>query len=269
MISGNGLGVPPSVVTLTYVGGSTVIIDFGGIRMLTDPTFDPAGSEVSPTPEYTLSRILSPAVDVESLGKIDVILVSHVHHYDNLDSTGRALLARVPVVLTTEAGAAQCGPNCVGLRPWHTFDMKAPDGRTLTIIATPARHGPPGGDRGPVIGFVLAFSDSEDCAVYISGDTVWYEGVRQVSTRFRVKLAIMFFGAAKVSVAGPSHLTMTADEGVIAAQHFEEALIVPLHFEGWLHFTESRDDIDRAFKSTQLHHRLRWLKPGVETVIPL
>jgi hypothetical protein len=39
-------------------------------------------------------------------------------------------------------------------------------------------------------------------------------------------------------------------------------VIVPLHFEGWQHFTESRADIERTFAAAGLSARLRWLTPG-------
>jgi hypothetical protein len=42
---------------------------------------------------------------------------------------------------------------------------------------------------------------------------------------------------------------------------------VPLHFEGWAHFTESRETIVRAFAAAGLDARLRWLEPGVPTVL--
>jgi hypothetical protein len=56
---------------------------------------------------------------------------------------------------------------------------------------------------------------------------------------------------------GSAHLTLTAAEGVTVARRFPEALIVPLHFEGWAHFSESRGEIERAFSAAQLSHRLR------------
>jgi hypothetical protein len=56
-------------------------------------------------------------------------------------------------------------------------------------------------------------------------------------------------GAARVSVVGPFALTMTADDGVQAAHAFSEAKIVPIHYEGWKHFSESRDVISRAFEA--------------------
>lgn len=46
---------------ITYVAGPTALVEFGGLRLVTDPTFDPAGTE-SPTPAYTLHKTQSPAV---------------------------------------------------------------------------------------------------------------------------------------------------------------------------------------------------------------
>lgn len=40
----------------TYIGGPTVLLEVGGFRLLTDPTFDPAGTEY-PTAVYTLRRL--------------------------------------------------------------------------------------------------------------------------------------------------------------------------------------------------------------------
>jgi hypothetical protein len=65
-----------------------------------------------------------------------------------------------------------------------------------------------------VTGFALAFTDDPDRAIYISGDTVWYEGVAEVGRRFSVQIAILFMGAARVPEVGPWHLTLTAAEAV-------------------------------------------------------
>jgi hypothetical protein len=75
-------------------------------------------------------------------------------------------------------------------------------------------------------------------------------------------LPILFMGAARVPAVGPAHLTFTAAEAVEAAGAFPEAPIVPLHFEGWAHLTESRRDIEQAFTAAGIGHRLRWLEPG-------
>jgi hypothetical protein len=94
--------------------------------------------------------------------------------------------------------------------------------------------------------------------VYVSGDTVLYEGVEEVAKRFNIKIAVLFMGAAKVREVGPQHLTMTADEAIELAKQFKDVKIVPLHFEGWAHFSESRSVIENKFIQAGLIHRLQW-----------
>ncbi len=248
-------------LALIYIGGPTALIELGGLRLLTDPTFDPAGTDY-PTGAYTLRKTAGPALKSDSLGRIDAVLLSHDHHFDNLDREGRRLLDDVGAVLTTHIGAERLRGQSRGLAPWESVDLPTPDGRTLRVTGTPARHGPVDGDRGPVTGFVLTLNGSPDKAIYVSGDTVWYEGIVEVSRRVSVQTAILFMGAARVPEVGPAHLTFTADEAVQAARAFADATIIPLHYEGWAHYSESRKDIEAAFSAAGLEQRVRWMEPG-------
>mgnify|MGYP003693991887 CR=1 FL=1 len=60
--------------------------------------------------------------------------------------------------------------------------------------------------------------------------------------------------------SAPAHLTLTADgrRPSPRARSSRRALIVPVHFEGWAHFSESRPEIDAAFAAAGLADRLRW-----------
>ncbi|HEU4643252.1 MAG TPA: MBL fold metallo-hydrolase [Gemmatimonadaceae bacterium] len=249
--------------TLTYVGGPTALIELRGLRFLTDPTFDSAGARhPGATGTYVLEKTMGPALDGRELGHVDAVLLSHDHHADNLDGAGRAMLRRADRVLTTAAGAERLGGHSIGMRPWDTVVLPTPDGREIRVTATPARHGPEGGDRGPVVGFVLQPVHAPDEGIYVTGDTVWYEGIAEVARRFAVRAIVAFLGAARVAAVGPSHITLTAEEGVELARAFPTATVVPLHFEGWAHFTEGRSEIAAAFASAGLEHRLRWPEPG-------
>jgi L-ascorbate metabolism protein UlaG (beta-lactamase superfamily) len=254
------------MLTITYIGGPTALIEMRGFRLLTDPTFDPGGTEY-PTPLYTLGKTESPAIPVEKVGRLDAVLLSHNHHFDNLDHAGRKMLSTAKTVLTTTAGADRLKGNAVGLGAWQTLNLTNSNGSTLSVTAAPARHGPVGGDRGPVTGFVLTAPDQTSDAVYISGDTVWFEGVEEVARRFKVTVIIPFMGAAIVPQVGPDHLTMTAEEGVRAARLFSHAIVVPVHVSGWRHFTEPQEVVSRTFAAAGLEHRLRWPQPGVPTQI--
>jgi L-ascorbate metabolism protein UlaG (beta-lactamase superfamily) len=254
-----------------YIGTATALLEIGGLRLLTDPAFDPAGT-IYTTPVYTLHKLQPPSITVEQLGPIDYVLLSHDHHLDNLDRTGMKMLTKAGEVITTPAGAerlntqgsrlgddpAPKGIHAVGLPNWATVEIPTKDGRILTITGTPCRHGPAGGDRGPVTGFVINFKGETKNGIYITGDTVWYEGVEEVGKRFDIGLLLLFIGAARLAAVGPAPLTMTVEDSLLAARLFDHADIVPLHFEGWEHFSQGRDEIIREYTAAGMADRLHW-----------
>ena len=247
----------------TYIGGPTALFEWHGFRMLTDPTFDPAGGKYESGP-VVLEKTVGPALAPAALGRVDMVLLSHDHHLDNLDRSGREFLATVPRVITTTEGAERLGGNAVGLAPWESLEIPGADGRILRITGTPAQHGPANLTRGAVTGFVAALADTPgSSAIYFSGDTVWFDGVAEVARRFPIRAAVLFMGAARVPVVGPFALTMTAEDGVQAANAFSEATIVPVHYEGWKHFSESREVISRAFEAAGVSGRVCWMEPGI------
>ncbi|HZD77112.1 MAG TPA: MBL fold metallo-hydrolase [Acidobacteriaceae bacterium] len=247
-------------LSMTYIGGPTVLIDVAGMRLLTDPTFDDAGGIYVRT--STLRKLTGPALSASAVGRIDAVLLSHHQHADNLDRAGEAVLKNAARVITTVEGAGALGGNAFGLAPWQSAEIEGPHGRALRITATPARHGPPERASLAVTGFVLDASGG----IYISGDTVLYDGVRQVIERLHPHIAVLHLGAARVEQAGPKALTdpltMTAEEAVAFARLTPDTRIVPIHYEGWAHFTEGRDVIERAFATAKLSDRLTWLKAG-------
>ena len=181
----------PTDLVITYINGPTALIELGGLALLTDPTFDPAGTDY-PTPEYTLHKTTGPALAPERVPAGVGILLSHDHHFDNLDHQGRALLSSASAVYTTKAGAERLGGNAIGMAPWQAVFIPLPHGGDLTLTATPCRHGPPGGDRGPVIGFVL--EGPELPTLYFSGDTVWYDEGRGHRRPVRYRYGVLEHG---------------------------------------------------------------------------
>src|SRR3954467_11915451 len=166
-------------ISITLIGGPTALIEIDGFRLLTDPTFDAPGAYQ--LPHVKLEKTIGPALKADAIGPIDAVLLSHDQHSDNLDNSGRDFLKHVKHVLTTEAGAQRLGGHVEGLAPGGTAQLKDRDGNSLTITATPARHGPAGIEplSGDVIGFVLQQADPATRTVYVTGDTVWYDGVAE------------------------------------------------------------------------------------------
>ena len=245
--------------TLTLIGGPTILIEFAGFRLLTDPTFDAPGRYQRAV--VTQEKTTGPALSPEAIGAIDAVLLSHDQHIDNLDRSGREFLPRAGRVFTTPIGAERLGQAVQGLAPWDSATLDATDGRSLHVTATPARHGPPGIEAamGEVAGFVLGLEAPGD-AIYVTGDTVWYEGVGEVAKRFRPRLVVLSAGAAKPR--GPFHVTMDNNDAIETAHAFPQARIVAVHNDGWRHYTESQADLAKAFAALGLASRLQTLEAG-------
>src|SRR5438552_78538 len=131
-----------SVPKITLIGGPTALIEIGGFRFLTDPTFDEPGEYR--LPHVVLTKTSRPALAPADIGPIDAVVLSHDQHADNLDNSGRDFLIKAPRVFTTVVGAKRLGGNAQGLAPWQAATLTRPDGSSVQITAAPARHGPAG-----------------------------------------------------------------------------------------------------------------------------
>ena len=254
-----------STLRITLIGGPTALIEVDGFRLLTDPTFDEPGAYQ--LPHVKLEKLTGPALSAKAIGEVDAVLLSHDQHSDNLDNSGRDFLKHARRVLTTEAGAKRLGGKVEGFAPWEVTELTGNNGHSLTITATSARHGPAGIEplSGDVIGFVVASNKPGSRPLYISGDTTWFDGVAEVAKRFKAGVVLPFAGAAQTR--GPFHLTMDTNDTIETARAFPDAVIVPVHTDGWAHFRQSANDLRATFDTLGFGLRLRILQPGVATVI--
>ncbi|HEX7256075.1 MAG TPA: MBL fold metallo-hydrolase [Gaiellaceae bacterium] len=258
-------------VRITHMGGPTTLIEIDGRRLLTDPTFDPAGGSYMLGWVARLRKLAGPAVAASDLPPIDAVLLTHDHHGDNLDDAGRALLPSAGVVVTTVSGAARLGSDAIGLAPWGSTRLEAPGRPSIEITATPCRHGPPLSRpvAGDVIGFALRWDGQEHGALWISGDTVLYDGVRRVPERIDVGTALLHLGAVRFPVTGPLRYTMTGEEAVELCRLIRPRTAIPVHYEGWKHFSQGRKAVERAFEEApeDVRRCIRWLPVGKEVEI--
>ncbi|MFG1243368.1 MBL fold metallo-hydrolase [Xanthobacter versatilis] len=254
----------PGDLTLTLIGGPTVLIETLGLRLVTDPTFDPP--RLYQTAPVHFEKTVGPAIEAEAVLPLDAVLLSHDQHLDNLDHAGRALLPKAGTVFTTQAGATRLGgENVLGLAPFETTTLDVPGKGRLFVTAAPARHGPPGIEpiSGDVVGFLLG-RDAPGDLLYVTGDTVFYEGVAEVARRFTPRVVIVFAGSAEPR--GRFHMTMDANDALETANAFPDATLVAAHTDGWVHFKESATELAAAFATLGIAERLVPLEPGRPTL---
>jgi L-ascorbate metabolism protein UlaG (beta-lactamase superfamily) len=231
-----------SPTTVTYIGGPTALLEYAGLRIVTDPTFD------EPRRYDDLVKTAGPAIPRTELGPVDLVLLSHHEHQDNLDYEGLELLAQGVLTLSTmKAGSDLFGGAVVGLDSWETYDVGP-----VTVTAVPALHGPPGSEArlGPVTGFVL--QSPGEPTVYVSGDNASLPLVEQIAGAVgTVDIAVLFAGAARVPEIDAA-LTLTSTDALAAARILAAEKVVGLHTEDWEHFSESRAQLEAAFEGSGL-----------------
>ena len=156
---------------VTMVGHATVLIQAGGLNLLTDPVWS---RRVSPLDFVGPARVTAPGVAFDDLPPIDAVLLSH-NHYDHLDlDTLHRLHARFAMPVLTPLGndailrgaidgidaragdwgdVLTAGPLRVRLLPCHHWSARGTRDRSMALWAAFALETPAGrihhvGDTG-------------------------------------------------------------------------------------------------------------------------
>lgn len=254
---------------VTHIGGPTILVEIGGWRALTDPTFDPPGGHYPFGWGTSSDKVAGPAVAPGDLGPLDLVLLTHDQHGDNLDATGRELLATVPTVLTTRSAAKRLGiRDAQGLRPGASHVLEAPGREPLEVTATPARHGPPLSRPivGEVVGFLLRCAGT---TVWITGDTVLYRPLQRAVRDVQVDVMVVHVGGVRFRLTGPVRYTLTGAQAMDLVRLVRPRVAVPVHYEGWTHFADGPAGLAAAIADSPADVRNRVRRVPIGTRIEL
>ncbi|MET0932591.1 MAG: MBL fold metallo-hydrolase [Mycetocola sp.] len=259
-------------IVLTHIGGPTVLLEIENWRILADPTFDQPGRRYSFGFGTSSVKTEPPAISVNDIGPIDAVLLTHDHHADNLDDAGRAMLEAVPIVVTTRPGMRRLSrANVRGLRAGESTRLELPGKQPLLVTATPCRHGPPLSRpiAGAVIGFAVRREHETTAAVWFSGDSTYYQGLVRAAQRLSVDVAILNLGSVRFGITGPLRYTMNATDAAQLIPHLRPRIAVPVHTDGWSHFSEGSAAAAAEFSRApeDVRAKIRWLSPGVRTPV--
>jgi L-ascorbate metabolism protein UlaG (beta-lactamase superfamily) len=191
---------------ITLIGHSTVLIEAGGMKILTDPFFKTWGN-----PFYR--RSAPPACSRQELKDVDLVLVSHTH-WDHIDHQYFKLIGNVVPVFTPNllqglvklSGAL----NVVALQLWQRRKF---DGLTLTAV--PAIH------LAPAAGFILQI---EDKTIYFAGDTYYGRFMRKIAREFStIDVALLPVCDYRIP------MTMSENGALKAIKALKPSFVIPIH----------------------------------------
>lgn len=261
-------------VSITQIDTACLLIDINGYRIVTDPAFDAGGNRYPGGRAGHLVKTGSPALLPGDLGQVNLVLLSHDQHNDNLDIAGRAYIKTVPLVISTKQAVERLAQgNVHGLDEWESLDLPNTALPGLTVTATPCQHAPTkemDKASGHVIGFILQWTGQAHGALYISGDTVLFEGIEEIARRFTIDTAILHIGHAGFpAVAGDLNFTFTGAEAIQAAELLQVNKLVPTHMEGWEHFLETPAETYQLIGASPIANKLVKLKRGEAVDIEL
>jgi L-ascorbate metabolism protein UlaG (beta-lactamase superfamily) len=244
--------VPPSLdgstAVVTFVGHSTFLIQTPAGNILTDPMYS---ERAGPWNLLGPRRVRPPAVTLDDLPPVSIVLLSH-GHYDHLDlQTLRALARRFdPLVIAPlghDAIVRSAGVRNVETLDWWDGSKRAP----LAVTMTPAHHftarTPFDRNRALWGGFVVGAGNRR---IYFAGDTAYVPFFADIRERLGpIDLALLPIGAYEPRWFMRS-VHMNPAEAVQAHLDLDAAQSIGMHFGTFQLTTEGIDDPVNALAGT-------------------
>jgi L-ascorbate metabolism protein UlaG (beta-lactamase superfamily) len=234
-----------ALVTAAWIGHATVLINFLGIKILTDPVLFPRiGIRL---PGFTIGpkRLTAPALEFHELPKIDVVLLSHAH-FDHFDLRTLHRFDENTRVVTA--------PNTADLLRWTRFrditELRWGETKVLNIdkqttgdIAISAfqvRHWGARKQRDDYRGYNGYIMERNRRRVLFAGDTAMTDSFEKLQQP--IELAIMSIGAYNPWI----HSHCTPEQAVDMATAAGARFIMPVHHQTFrLSFEPLREPIER------------------------
>ena len=212
-----------------WIGHSTFLINNGEINILIDPVFS---ERVSPFSFVGPKRMIPPAIKINQLPKIDIVLISH-NHYDHLDIASLSKLSNInseTIFLVPEGDKKLLVnasiKNTFEFKWWDNFQL---NGTTFTF--TPAKHWSARGlfDESRSL-WGSWHVTNKSLSLFHAGDTGYSDDFKLIKKRLgKIDLALIPIGAySPYWFEGYSHVT--PDEAIQIAIDLEATKSIGMHW---------------------------------------
>ena len=262
-------GTPPDLTTgsILFIGNATLLIRYAGFTVLTDPTFVHMHEQVPVGYGLHTTRLTNPAIEIDQLPPVDLVLLSHFHgdHFDQV--AVRELNKSLPIVTTAESAdqLKERGFTAThALDTWSSLVVEKATAR-LRITAMPGRHGPPLADLvlPDVMGSCLEFENRAGGTLhrlYVTGDTLVIDDLKEIPRRYPdIDLALLHLGGTRVLGI---MVTMDGKQGVELVQIVQPKRAIPIHYNDYDLFTSPLSDFQEEVRAAGLESHVHYLTHG-------
>jgi L-ascorbate metabolism protein UlaG (beta-lactamase superfamily) len=234
-----------NAITLAWLGHATVLIDFYGVRILTDPTLFPRiGVDVGLGSIGPL-RLVDCALSADGFPEIDLVLVSHAH-FDHLDTPSLAAVRGKPAaVMATQTSdlLPRSAYSSVRELRWNESARLTTRHGDVAVHAIEVKHWGARLQRDTYRGYTGFVLEREGRRILIGGDTASTPAFREHRRFGPFEAAVMPIGAYDPWIR--NHCT--PEQAVTMADAAGARLIVPVHHRTFQLSREAYDEpIERA-----------------------
>jgi L-ascorbate metabolism protein UlaG (beta-lactamase superfamily) len=201
-----------ATVTVTRIAHSSVLVDFDGAKILTDPWFSERFGYYHGEPY---------GITLENLPQLAGVIVSH-GHYDHYDMKAFRAYPDKQVPIAVKRGIAKTAlragfTNVIEMDAWETTKFGP-----ITVTAAPGKHGV------PEITYVLQASGA---TIYFGGDTLLIPELSEIGKRCpQIDVALVAINGLRIRPAGNRKVVMDANDAAELCQILQPRYAVPIHY---------------------------------------
>ena len=250
---------------ITYIGHATLLLELSGVRILTDPNFEPSLGRL-------LARVTPPGLAIDALPALDALLLTHAHA-DHLSFTSLNDLPRdIPLYAPPAVARWLVGK---GYRHATPID----DGQSATIGETLRLHTSRATHKGNRYGFDrwrsatnMYLLESDDESAFFAGDTALTASTHHLVERVlwaqqrQLDIALLPIGYAPAWKPGFRRGHLTGDDALALFKTLRARAMLPYHWGTFRHVTAgAHDAIDRLRASLATHdtrEQVHVIEPG-------